>query len=96
MKNQYYNNYINLIYQWNTKIILQANLKSLTILIQNKFLKGKNYQQLNDLQKSQLQNNINNDSFPIGKSINTDEGLLKLILQNNGCAFIYERKEIET
>ena len=34
-----------------------------------------------------LQNNINNDSFPIGKSINTDEGLLKLILQNNGCAF---------
>ena len=35
-----------------------------------------------------LKNNINIEAFPVGKPINEDsEALLKLILENNGCAF---------
>lgn len=57
--NRFEQEYLNIINQWNSNILLEANLKSLIPNLQQTILNGKLYHDLTEQEKSELQQYIN-------------------------------------
>ena len=57
--NRFEQEYIKIINEWNSNLILEANLKSLIPNIQQQLIGNKSYNDLNDNEKQELQDNIN-------------------------------------
>ena len=62
--------YLNIINEWNSNLILEANLKSLIPNIQQTLIGNKSYQELTNQEKIELQNNINIQLNNIEQEVN--------------------------
>ena len=60
--NKFEQEYLKIITEWNSNLLLEANLKSLIPLIQDNLLMGQTYQNLNDEEKKGLEI-IEEDAF---------------------------------
>ena len=68
--NKFEQEYIKIITEWNTNLLLEANLKSLIPNIQQSLIGNKSYQDLNDQEKEELQENINATLRYIERKVN--------------------------
>ena len=68
--NKFEQAYLNIINEWNSNILLEANLKSLIPLIQDTLLIGQTYQDLNEEKKEELQKNITTILGHIERKVN--------------------------
>ena len=68
--NRFEQEYIKIINEWNSNLLLEANLKSLIPNIQQQLIGNKSYNDLTDVEKRQLQNNINKQLNDIEQQVN--------------------------
>ena len=68
--NRFEQEYIKIINEWNSNLLLEANLKSLIPNIQQQLIGNKSYNDLTDNEKQQLQNNINKQLNDIEQQVN--------------------------
>jgi len=62
--------YLNIINEWNSNLLLEANIKSLTSNIQQRLIGNKSYQELNDEEKEELQDDIDATLRYIERKVN--------------------------
>jgi len=68
--NKFEQAYLNIINEWNSNLILEANLKSLIPNIQQQLIGNKSYQELTNKEKEILQNNISKQLNNIEQQVN--------------------------
>jgi len=68
--NRFEQEYIKIINEWNSNLLLEANLKSLILNIQQRLIGNKSYNDLNDNEKRDLQEDINATLSYIERKVN--------------------------